>query len=282
MGGLSWFKAILLGFVQGATEFFPVSSTGHIVLVQNYLGIRDPSKTLSMFDSVLNLGTLIAAIVFFRHDLLSLLACWISPLRKKLEQKNILPCLGVATGKRLGLLLLLGIVPAGLVSAGFHQFFEDLFSDTIMVAIFLLIMGTILHSTRRIDGIGMDFGKMNFKQSLLIGLSQIFAIFPGASRSGLTISAGLFLKLNPETAFRFSFLMMIPIVAGSVIYDLREGAHFPLEEWGKAILGAIIAGVVGFFSLKMLLRLMKEGHFANFAWYCWAVGGFVILKELFF
>ena len=169
-----------------------------------------------------------------------------------------------------------------MLTAIFYHFVEDLFADTLMVSIFMLVTGTILYATRKIGDKNVGYEKMTFKQALLIGLAQLGSILPGVSRSGTTIAAGLFLKLKPEVAFRYSFLMMIPVAGVAILFDLREFLHFPKEAWGPAILGAITAGFVGFNCLKVLFKLMAEEKFHYFAYYCWIVGGLVILKELIF
>ena len=281
MHGLVWYKGLILGIIQGATEFFPVSSSAHLVIAQSYLGVHDSARVLYAFDTALHFGTLIAAIIFFRWDLACLFTSWVKPWRVKLEQKAPPSPWDIPAAKKISLLIILGIIPAGLLGAVFHQFFEDLFNDTLMVALFMMITGVLIYSTRDIKNNNAGFGQMGFKQALLIGLAQVASILPGISRSGATISAGLFFKLKPETAFRFSFLMMVPLAAGSVIMDLKEFAGFPLEAVTATILGSIAAGVVGFNSLKFLLKLMEEGKFPCFAYYCWAVGGLVMLKEIF-
>jgi len=179
-------------------------------------------------------------------------------------------------------LVLLGIIPAGLIGAGFHQFFEDLFSDVMMVSIFLMITGAVINVTKKIQMDGIGFEQMNFRHALLIGLAQVFSILPGISRSGSTIACGLFVKLKPEVAFRYSFLMMIFIVGGAFILEIDNFQHLELDILLAALFGAITAGIVGYYCIGMMLKLMVQGKFPLFAYYCWMVGGLVILKEMFF
>ncbi|MBI5298982.1 MAG: undecaprenyl-diphosphate phosphatase [Deltaproteobacteria bacterium] len=279
---LTWYKAIVLGFIQGATEFFPVSSSAHLVIAQNWMGIRESAQTMAAFDVSLHVGTLVAAILFFRWDLAWLIGVWIKPWRAKLKTKQIPTVVKESSARRLGGLVILGIIPVCFVGVFFHQFFEDLFSDTMMVALFLLITGAIINATRKVQNNTVLLENIIFKQALLIGIAQIFSILPGISRSGTSISAGLFVKLNPESSFRFSFFMMIPIVGGAVILELRHLSHMAPPMILSAFLGAVMAGFVGYNCIGLMLRWMRQGKFANFAYYCWTLGTLVILKEMFF
>ncbi len=287
MTDFTWIKGLILGLVQGFTEFFPISSAAHLVMAETYLGIKDSAKTLAAFDVALHLGTLVAAILFFKKDLECLIGVWFPKWRQKLEAPDsffstVAPMVHPGNAKKLGPLIIGAVLPAALISAKFGQFFTDLFSDTIVAAVLLLITGFVIHTTRWIqsDGIGID--RIGFKQALLVGLVQIFSVLPGLSRSGITLSAGLFLKFKTELAFRFSFLMMIPLTAIGILLGIPDLLHLPQQAVIAAIFGCIVAGVTGYFCIPILLGLMRRKKFFIFAYYCWAVGVLVLLKEMFF
>lgn len=281
MGTLTWYKGIILGLIQGATEFFPVSSSAHLVIAQSWMGIRESARVLAGFDLFLHAGTLVAAVIFFRWDLAWLFGIWVKPWRAGLRRRNPPSAVQEPQVRRLCGLLLLGILPVGIVGYFFHSFFEDLFNDTMVVALFLLITGSILNATRKAANTRIPLAGLGLKQALLVGLAQIFAVLPGISRSGVTIAAGLFARLTPEAAFRFSFLMMIPIVGGGLALKLPHLVHLRPDLVLAAVLGGVMAGVTGYFCIQLMLRWMQEGKFANFSYYCWSVGTVVLLKEMF-
>lgn len=287
MSDFTWIKGIILGLVQGLTEFFPISSSAHLVIAESYLGIKDSAKTLAAFDVALHLGTLVAAIFFFKKDLECLLGVWFPKWRQKIEEKVSVSMMdpsliNLGNAKKMGFLITIAVLPAALVSAKFGQFFADIFSDTIVVAVLLIITGFMIHTTRWIQSDGVGAVRIGFKQALLIGLAQIFFILPGFSRSGITISTGLFLKFKPELAFRFSFLVMIPFVAIAIILDSPKLIHLPPQAIIAAFFGAIVAGVTGYFCIPILRELMHRKTFFIFAYYCWVVGTLVLIKEMFF
>ncbi len=268
--------------IQGATEFFPVSSSAHLVIAQNYLGVREPARTLAAFDIFLHFGTLMAAIYYFRWDLAWLFGIWIKPLREKLRAKNPPSFFEEKTAKKVGPLIILGILPAAFVGAMFHQFFEDLFSDTMMVSLLLMVTGMVIYTTKKIQGNTLGFAQMNAKQALLIGLAQIFSILPGISRSGTTIACGLFVKLKPEVAFRFSFLMIILLVASAFCLELSDLQYLEWDLLMSAICGTVTAAVAGYVCVGIMFKLMVQNKFPYFAYYCWIVGSLVLFKEMFF
>ena len=287
MTDFTWIKGIILGLVQGLTEFFPVSSSAHLVIAESYLGIKDSAKTLAAFDVALHFGTLVAAILFFKKDMECLIGVWFPKWRQKLEEQQgalaVQPAMiNPGNAKKMGPLIVLAILPMVFIAAKFGQFFADLFSDTIVVAILLIITGFVIHTTRRIHGDTLHVEKIGFKQSLLVGAAQIFSVLPGISRSGVTISAGLFLRFKPELAFRFSFLMMIPLAAVMLIMDIPEMLNLPLDAVIAAVFGSIVAGVTGYFCIPIMLTIMRRKKFFIFAYYCWVVGSLVLIREMFF
>ncbi|MDP2599218.1 MAG: undecaprenyl-diphosphate phosphatase [Deltaproteobacteria bacterium] len=287
MTEFTWIKGIILGLVQGVTEFFPVSSSAHLVIAESWLGIRESVKTLAAFDVALHFGTLVAAIFFFKKDLECLFGVWFPKWRQKLEGEQDVsaahpPMVHTGNAKKMGPLIILGVLPAGFITAKFGPFFSDIFSDTIVVAILLIITGFVISTTRRIHGDTLNVEKIGFKQALLVGLAQIFSVLPGISRSGVTISTGLFLRFKPELAFRFSFLMMIPLTAVTLIMDIPKILNLPPGAILAAVFGSIVAGVSGYFCIPILLEIVRRKKFFFFSYYCWAAGTLVLIKEMFF
>lgn len=262
METLTAWKAVLLGAIQGATEFLPISSSGHLVILQQWLGLTQNGDGLLAFDVALHLGTLGAVV-------------WI--LRRDIFRMNF----------RLALLLVLGTIPAGICGVAFKDFFTLLFADALPTAFFLIVTGLILWTTRwtraseaRRTETSID--RVGKKEAWWIGVAQAVAILPGVSRSGSTIAAGLWMKLTPDAAVRFSFLLAIPAILGAAIFEAKALTSLPSDTWVLVLLGIATSFVVGYAAIRWMLRLVAGRKLHLFAWYCWGVGIFAIAKELFF
>lgn len=261
MGTIPIWKAIFLGAVQGATEFLPVSSSAHLVILQQYLRLSHDGSFLMAFDVALHVGTLAAVCVFFYDDL-----GWLF--------KETL-------GRRVLFYLIIATVPAVIVGLSLKDFFEIFFADTISASFFLLLTGWILWLTHKTKTATFDFVNMKWTQALLIGLAQAAAILPGISRSGSTIAAGLFLRLDPATAVRFAFLMAIPAIGGATVLEVDKFSAMDQTMLFPIFLGVLTSFGVGYLSIRWMLKLVQNKKLSFFAWYCWIVGGFVFVKELF-
>ena len=245
------FEAIFLGLVQGLTEWLPISSSGHLVIVQQLLGMEVPL----FFDVLLHFGTIIAVLALFWKDILKILKSLFNLDFKSQDGK-------------LGLYIIVGNVPIALTGYFFHDLFEVLFSNLFVVGIALIITGILLFLTKYSRG----RRKLNVFDSLFVGIAQAFALIPGLSRSGLTISTGLFRGLDKESVFKFSFLLAVPAVIGANLLELNV-----LELELEMVVGALIAAVVGYLSLKFLFRTLQKGKFYWFSVYCWVVGVVLLL-----
>ena len=248
------FESILLGILQGLTEFLPVSSSGHLVLAQQLLtGFDGPAAA---FDVLLHGGTLAAVFLYFRQDLLQ-----IARDSTRLSEG----------GLRLPFLLVAGSIPAGIVGVFMSDMITPLFSSPRVAASGLVITGLILLAAWKLVGAGrLSLANLTVPGVLLIGLAQAFAIVPGISRSGATIVAGMFLGLEGREAARFSFLLSIPAVAGALLLEsgvLFEGG-LPLAY----LAGAVFAALVGWASIAFLMKLLGRGILAPFGVYCLALG----------
>lgn len=263
-------QALCLGLLQGITEFLPVSSSGHLVLVQHLFGLREPEL---LFDIVVHAGTLGAVLVMFRADLLGM----IRDLRQiRPLQAGTWAAAGNRPGEgaRLLWLLVLGSTPTALIGALFRDTFEGLFASAPTVGLALWATGLLLLWSRWARHWKMDLPTP--LDALLVGLAQGVAITPGISRSGATIVASLLRGLKPELAFRFSFLLSIPAILGAMgleVFHLGAWQH----DWQVLMVGFLSAFVVGCAALKILLAVVGRGRLFYFAPYCFAVGTLVIV-----
>ncbi|MBW2622899.1 MAG: undecaprenyl-diphosphate phosphatase [Deltaproteobacteria bacterium] len=261
-------KALVLGIVQGVTEFLPVSSSGHLVLGQHLFGIKEPEI---FFDVMLHLGTLGAVCVVFRRDIWSLIKEFFYLLKILFNKSALAAAWQERPSFKLLVLILAGTIPTGIIGIVFKDTFESMFASTLTVGIALLVTGSILFLTGRIKQGTRDITGFRAVDALIIGLVQGMAIIPGISRSGSTISAGLFLKLDRELTARFSFLLSIPAILAAValqVKDAGQSTFSPLE----LSLGFLAALISGFLALMLLLKIVRSGRLHVFAYYCWLIG----------
>ncbi len=260
-------ETILLGVVQGLTEFLPVSSSGHLVIFENLLGFKEPEILL---DASLHLGTLLAVCIYFRSDLKKMIQelwAWVAPG----SQNGAL-----GPHALLALMVVVGSIPTAFIGLIFKDPLEALFSSVTTVGVMLLVTGVIVGVTKFISRNHGKWDQVGIWMALAIGTVQGLAIIPGISRSGSTIVCALLLGLNRETAGRFSFLLSIPAIIGAVGLHLESDA---IARVGIAPLtvGFASSALVGFFALKLLMGMIKKGHFYYFAPYCWVVGILTII-----
>lgn len=271
---MTLFQALLLGMVQGLTEFLPVSSSAHLVVVQHLLRFSEP---MIFFDVVLHLGTLVGLCVYFSGDLAHLIRDSLYGISYLLHRKPMKDIAEIAPHSRWALGILTASVPTGILGIVFKDWFESLFGSLQAVALALLGTTAILWLTRYFqkDQRGIDTAR--YRDFLLIGLFQGIAIIPGISRSGATIAAALFLGLRREDAFRFSFLLAIPAILGACLLEFKEG--MTAWEWGWAPLGAgfLTAAIFGYVSLLFLARVIQKGKIHLFSIYTLAFSCLVFL-----
>ncbi|MDO5851533.1 MAG: undecaprenyl-diphosphatase UppP [Methanobacteriaceae archaeon] len=269
-------SAIILGAVQGISEFLPISSSGHLVLIQQLLGVQ----TGLAFDTILHLGTLVAIFSFFWKDILRLIGGFIGSLKditegnfKKGIQKNV--------SKKFAWLLIIGTIPTGILGILFKDAIETVFRGTIFVGVFLLITGIILYYSQRHSSGKITTKEMSFTQSIIIGICQGLAIFPGISRSGATIASGLCIGLEREYAARYSFLLSIPAVMGAGLIQIKDIVSLDMSI--TALIAGFISSIIfGYYSIKLLIKMIKGWSLDIFAYYCWIVGILTIILTLIF
>jgi undecaprenyl-diphosphatase len=264
----SW-QALILGIIQGATEFLPVSSSGHLVIVPWILGWPMPSLA---FDTIVHLGTLVAVVTYFADDLWRLIRDWGGHLFLRWPSSD---------DSRLAWLLIVGTIPA--VIAGFvgEKLFERLFSAPVWVGGFLFITAALLVASERLGKRHKDVHQLTLWNAVLIGLAQAAAIAPGLSRSGATIAVGLFLGLRRPAAARFSFLLSIPIILGAGTLQLVNLASSQPENttWPPLLIGFVAAAITGYLTIRFLLSYLRHGRLYPFAVYCALVGLFVFIFQ---
>lgn len=246
--------AAILGLVQGLTEFLPISSSAHLILVPQFLGWNDAFLDSAAFDVMLHMGTLVALLIYFRWDLLRYLVAWFASIRDRR--------IGDDPNRRISWLLVISVIPAAALGAAFESTFDTAFRERIgWIAVFTLVGAGLLLLAERLGTRRRDLEAMRVSDAAVIGVGQAIALFPGISRSGITIATGLFLGLERDTAARFSFLMSVPVIAGAGLFKARTivGSEIGSAQAGELIVGILMSGIFGFLAVAFLLRYLR-GH----------------------
>ena len=269
------FQALVMGIVQGLTEFLPVSSSGHLVIVPHLLGWTDPFITSLAFSVMLHLGTLVALLVYFRSDWLAIVPAGFAALRQR--------SLAGDPNRRLAWLLVVATIPAVIAGPILNDRLEATVRTAEDVAIALVIGAAILWLAdqvgRKTDGIE----RVTFPLALVIGLAQLLALVPGISRAGMTISAGLFAGLTREAAARFGFLMATPIIAGAGLFEARKlisGEAGVAIQVGPLVVGMVAAVVAGLAAIYLMLRYVRSRSYGIFVVERLAIAAIVLVVFL--
>jgi len=269
---LELLEAIFLGVVQGVTEFLPVSSSGYLVLGKYFLGM-DQDRFGLTFDAAIHTGTVAAVISFFWRDLLRMAGAFVRSLRgPNFEERD----------QRMAYLILVATVPAGVVGLLFQSFFENEVRSPWLVAFNLVLVGTLFIVGEVVGRQTRTSDKLGFKEAVGIGLAQTVALFPGVSRSGATITLGLFLGLRRDEAARFSFLMSVPITAAAALLSLVDAFGSGID-FGDALLfvvGSVTSGVVGYLAIRFLLNYLAGHSLRVFAYYRFGLAAVVVVLLL--
>lgn len=246
---------LILALIQGLTEWLPVSSSGHLVIMEKILGLNLPL----IYNITLHIGTLIVVLTFFRRDLINII--------KALIRHNFYSEEG-----KFAVFIIIGSIPIAISGFLLYDFFKSLFSNLLTVGLALLITGCVLFFSEKKIG----YKKMDGFDSLFIGLAQAITIIPGISRSGLTVSAALLRKIDKTTTFRYSFLLSVPAIIGATIIEVKEFSIINVDII-LLFLGLITSMIVGYVSLIFLRRMILNEKIHLFAYYCWAIGIAIIL-----
>ena len=248
---MDYLNLILLGFIQGITEFLPISSSGHLVLAQLWLDIDSPG---TIIEVILHLGTLTAILIFYKKDILDLLKNLI-----QLDQSSIM----------FSTFILIGIIPAVFIGIIFKDYFESFFDDAFYTSLFLVFTGLILFSSKFMEHKRNTFSIMSV---FMVGLIQAFSIFPGVSRSGMTITTAIFFGINHKDAVKFSFFLAIPIILGASILEIPQITKLDNSQIIPLFMGFIVSTVSGFYALKLLYKIVINNKFWLFSFYCFFIG----------
>jgi undecaprenyl-diphosphatase len=267
--------AAILGLVQGLTEFLPISSSAHLILIPNLLRWNDPFIASAAFDVMLHVGTLVALLAYFWQDLVRLLGAWLGSIRDRR--------IGDDPERRLAWLLVISVVPAAILGAAFESFFDRTFREHVVwIAVFILVGAALLWIGERVGTRRRGLEAMGPRDAATIGAAQALALFPGISRSGITIATGLYLGLEREAAARFSFLMAVPVIAGAALLKARTlvGADLGGAEIGQLVVGVVAAAVAGFLAISVLLRFLRTNPTTVFVVYRILLAAVVVVAVL--
>lgn len=270
-------QAVIIGLVQGLTEFLPVSSSAHLVFIQQFLGVSEPSLA---FDVLLHLGTLVAVFGYFFRDIIGMIIAFFKSL-VDIPKGNFINGIKRDPYKKLAWLTILGTIPVGLAGILFNDIIESLFTGITIPALFLLITGCLLFASQRMNNGEINLKEMTWKETIIVGCGQACALLPGLSRSGTTIATGLLLDLDKEFAAKFSFILSIPAILGAAVVQMKHVslANVELAAW---IAGFLVSAISGYLAIKFLLKLIKERSLDVFAYYCWILGIIILVGIIFF
>ena len=268
-------QALILGIVQGLTEWLPISSSGHLALVQLTMNLEVPI----FFDIVLHFGTLTAVIGIYRRELLGILKS-IKPIGKNNRDSTGVKLMSIKRGRRYLLLIILGMIPTALIGVGFRSIFEESFYSMWSIGLGFILTGAMIFVTKFID---KGTNSIRNIDAVLIGIGQGLSIFSSISRSGATISIGMFRHIERSELITFSFLLSIPAIVGAGLYDLVfadsvsqvEIYQIPIESY---IIGTFTAAIVGYVSIKFLINIINKGEFYLFSFYCFLLGSLILVS----
>lgn len=258
---MTWFEAIVLGVIQGLTEFLPISSSGHLLVVPQLFGWDDPGAS---FTAVIQLGTMAAVLLFFWRDIVRIAVAWVRSLWT--------PELRRSLDARMGWYIIVGTIPIGLAGVIFSDQIKTIARDLRLTASMLIIFGILLYLADRFRPQQKSESDLTMRDGILYGLAQMLALIPGVSRSGATITAGRALGYTREAAARFSFLLSIPAIVLSGLYELKDIGGEGSASWGQTILATVVAFIVGYASIAWLLKWLTSHSVLIFTVYRIIVG----------
>jgi undecaprenyl-diphosphatase len=267
--GMGWLQTIVLSIVQGLTEFLPVSSSGHLRIVSELFWGRDAGAS---FTAVVQLGTELAVLVFFANDIWNIITGWFAGIFNPAKRGTL--------DYRMGWMVIAATIPVGLIGFLAKDFIRDNLRNLWITATVLILFSFIFIWAERVGAHSRDYDKLTMKDAVIMGFAQCLSLIPGVSRSGATVSAGLFLNLDREVATRFSFLLAIPAVLASGLFSLDD-AFNPTDGQSatgmQLLVGTVIAFILGYISIAWLLKFVSNHSFAWFAAWRIPVGVLVMV-----
>jgi len=277
---MSLWQGAFLGFLQGVTEFLPVSSSGHLALFQHLFGMSEPNL---FFDISVHVGTLLSVILFYRRELYNMIIDVLAGAVELIQGNRWSDVTFKNPQIKFFILILVASIPTGLAGIYLKDFFEELFGSLLAVGFGFWITTIFVWLTQLSQKHAKQLDQMNPFHALVIGTFQGISIAPGISRAGSTIASALFCGIDRTLAARFSFIMSIPAILAAMLLELRHVAKVaePIPPLGPIIVGTVIAAVVGYLAIKFLIRVLTHGNFYRFAYYTLFMGAFTLVASLF-
>jgi undecaprenyl-diphosphatase len=274
---MSLIQAIILGLIQGLTEFIPISSTAHLTIAGKLMGLITPEsyEHWTAFMAVIQLGTLVAVFVYFHQDIRTIPIVFL----KENFTRNRKKIIEQSHESRLGFLILLGSIPIAVLGLALKKIIEGEFTKSLtVIAVSLILLGIILFIAEKTASFKREIKDLTWKDAILTGMAQSIALIPGSSRSGTTITAGLFLGMTRETAARFSFLLSIPAITASGLLELFKSMEFLTgADATNLIVSTIVSGISGYYAIAFLMKFLKTRTTITFIIYRVALGALILV-----
>ncbi len=276
---MSYFEAIILGLVQGLAEFLPISSSGHLALLQQAFGIHEDKVLL--FAVLLHVGTLISVFIVYWKDIWELIVELCLTIRDLCTGKGLR--LAERPIRKLGVMIIVATIPTAIIGLVFSDFFDSLYNSVIPIGVGLIITGFLLIFAEKKGEGNRGIQQMNFRNAIFIGLVQGVAICPGISRSGSTLFGSLICNLDRKFAVKFVFLISIPSILGSAVLEAPAAleAGVTAAEVGPVLVGMLVAAVSGLVAIKTMIKIVSDKKLSYFSYYVWVLGLFVVLYGIF-
>lgn len=276
---MSYIEAMILGLVQGLGEFLPISSSGHLALLQNLFGIE--GEQILFFAVMLHLGTLVSVFIVYWKDICELVVELFVTIKDLCTGKGL--HLQERPVRKLGVMIIVATIPTAIIGLVFNDLFESFYSSFVAIGIGFLFTGVIMFLAERMGSSKKEIGEMGFGTAIAVGVMQGVAICPGISRSGSTLVGGLATGLKREFAVRFAFLISIPSILGSVVLEVPDAVAQGIDPalFGPIVAGMAVAAVSGYAAIKGMIKLVSNGKLSYFSYYVWALGAFTVIYGLF-
>ena len=276
---MTYLESVILGLVQGLAEFLPISSSGHLALLQQFFGIEE-DKVL-VFAVLLHVGTLISVFIVYWRDI------WELIIELGLTIRDLCTGRGLRLQERpvrkLGVMIIVGTIPTGIMGICFNDFFNSLYNSVIPIGVGLIITGFMLVIAERIGHANRGIEQMNYRNALFIGFVQGIAITPGISRSGSTLFGSLLCNLDRRFAVKFVFLLSIPSILGSAVMEAPEAfaSGVDMAQLGPILVGMAVAAASGLVAIKTMIKIVSNKKLSYFSYYVWVLGAAVVLYGIF-
>lgn len=276
---MTYFQAIVLGLVQGLAEFLPISSSGHLALLQYFFGVETDSVLL--FTVLMHVGTLVSVFIIYWKDIVELVVELFRTIRDLCTGRGLR--INSSPTRRLGFMIIVATIPTAIIGLLLEDFFRGLYLSIVSIALGLVFTGTILLIAEKMGKSSKGIMEMKWRYALFVGVMQGIAICPGVSRSGSTLFGGLIAGLNRELAVKFAFLISIPSILGSVVMEAPDAFSqgVDMSMLGPIIAGVIVSALSGIFAIKAMIRVVSNKRLIGFTVYVWIVAAAVFGYALF-